>query len=85
MGKMKELFMQMRELEPQDMSPDDEYLYELYLQEKHKTPKVVCFMYDADNELVMLQGNTEQEVLSVAQKHQLEGEYVFFSPTKHLF
>lgn len=85
MGKMKELFMQMRELEPTDMSPDDEYLYELYLKEKHRSPKIVCFMHDAENKLVMLQGSTEQEVLEVIKKHKLEGEYVLYSPDKHLF
>ncbi|NBW38606.1 MAG: hypothetical protein EBR30_27025 [Cytophagia bacterium] len=88
MGKMKELFMQMREqeliTEQQDIF-DDEYQYELYIQHKYKSPTHVCFMTDNDGELVMLQGYSHAEIFDTAKKHGLQGEFKIMSPTKHLF
>lgn len=88
MGRMKELFMHMRELEMQNEDTDhvdDDYLYEQYIQEKYKSPRYVGFMVDNQGDQVMLQGNTEQEVLSIAKRHNLEGEFTIMNPTKHLF
>lgn len=88
MGKMKELFMQMREQElitEQQDNFDDEYQYELYIQNKYKSPTHVCFMTDNDGELVMLQGYSHAEIFDIAKKHGLQGEFKIMSPTKHLF
>jgi hypothetical protein len=88
MGKMKELFMQMREHESiveQQENIDDDYQYELYIQHKYKSPPHVCFMRDNDGELVMLQGNSHEQIFEIAKKHGLQGEFKIMSPTKHLF
>lgn len=90
MGKMKELFMHMRELEMQNEDAptdniDDEYHYEKYIQEKYKSPRHVCFMTAQNGELVMLQGNTIEELNSIADKHKLCGEFQIMSPKQHLF
>lgn len=85
---MKELFAEQRELEMtiEDCKHlDDEYHYEKYIQEKYKSPKHVCFMKDNEGQLVMLQGNTFQELENIAHKHKLQGEFQIMSPKKHLF
>lgn len=88
MGKTKELFTLLRE---QEMNVencqhiDDEYQYEQYINQKYKSPRVICFMTDNYGKLVMLQANTEQEVYSLAEKHNLVGEFTIFTPEKHLF
>jgi hypothetical protein len=33
----------------------------------------------------MLQGNTPEEIMHIAKKHKLEGEFTIMSPLKHLF
>jgi phosphoserine aminotransferase len=88
MGKMKELAMQIREKElgeAEHQHLDDEYWYQQYIQEKHKSPKNVCFMHDSEGALVMLQGETEEEIMQTASKHHLEGEFMIMKPEKHLF
>lgn len=88
MGKMKELFTLLREqeLNAENASHiDDEYQYEQYINEKYKSPRKVCFMNDNDGKVTMLQGNTEQEVLKLAEKHGLKGEFTIITPEKHLF
>ena len=88
MGKMTELFMQLREQEANTEgfdNIDDEYQYQLYIQDKYKSPPHVCFMMDNDGQLVMLQGNTPEEIMHIAKKHKLEGEFTIMSPLKHLF
>ena len=88
MGKMKELFMQMREHEANVEgfdNIDDDYQYQLYIQNKYMSPPHVCFMADQNGDLIMLQGNTHQEIMHIAKKHNLEGEFTIMSPVKHLF
>lgn len=88
MGKMKELFMQMREQEKtieHQNNIDDDYQYQQYIQNKYQSPRHVGFMVDSTGAMVMLQGNTEQEILETASRHGLEGEFKIMSPAKHLF
>jgi len=42
-------------------------------------------MADQNGDLIMLQGNTPQEIMHIAKKHNLEGEFTIMSPIKHLF
>jgi hypothetical protein len=88
MGRMKELFMQLREqekiIENHD-NIDDDYQYQQYIQNKYQSPKHICFMLDSTGAMIMLQGNTEQEIFEIALRHGLEGEFKIMSPVKHLF
>jgi len=88
MGKMKELAMQIQEKElgeAEHRHLDDEYHYLQYIQDKYKSPKNVCFMHDNTGALVMLQGETEEEIMMTAAKWNLEGEFMIMKPEKHLF
>ena len=80
--------MQLREqertIEQQD-NIDDDYQYQQYIQNKYQSPKHVGFMVDKSGKLVMLQGNTEQELFDIASRHGLEGEFTIMSPVKHIF
>ncbi len=75
MGKMKELYMEMREREimEEEMQRHADPPY---------TPKNVCFMHDPSGALVMLQAKTEQQILDLAAVHHLEGEFMILKPEK---
>lgn len=89
MGKMKELFMEIREREMNEAEEhrnlDDEFWYQRYIHEKYQSPKNVCFMHDSEGKLVMLQGDTEEQIMEVAKQNRLEGEFMIMKPEKHLF
>jgi len=77
MGKMKELFMEMRERE---LAEEEMRMH----PEPPMPPQNVCFMHDSTGALVMLQASTEQKILDLAAVHQLEGEFMILKPEKVL-
>lgn len=90
MSRIKEYMIKLQEAEMADADVeqqhrDDEYWYEQYIQHKYKSPKCVAFMTDAEGKMVMLQGNTPEDIYKIAEKHHLEGEFQIMTPDKHLF
>lgn len=90
MSRIKDYMMKLQEAEMADGDPeqqhmDDEYWYERYIQEKYKSPKCIAFMVNAEGKMVMLQGNTPEDIYKTAEKHKLEGEFQIMTPDQHLF